>query len=55
MILQRMLQKNDFEKILLSDFFVKIQFFEFYIMGAAGIDFWGIAHVKLGVIAHQKI
>ena len=30
-------------------------FLKFYVMGATGIDFGGIAHVKVGVIAHQKI
>ena len=30
------------------------QFFEIYVMGATGIDFCGIAHMKVEVIAHQK-
>ena len=30
-------------------------FLKCYVMGATGVDFGGIAHVKVGVIAHQKI
>ena len=30
-------------------------FLKFYVMGATGIDFVDIVHVKVGVIAHQKI
>ena len=43
--------KKDFEVIFLW----KFSFLKFYVMGATGIDFGGIAHVKVGVIAHQKI
>ena len=31
------------------------EFLKFYVMGATGFDFQGIAHMKVGVIAHQKI
>ena len=48
-------QKNDFEKFLEVIFFVKIWFLEFYVMGSTGFDFGGIAHVKVWVIAHQKM
>ena len=48
-------QKNDFEKIFRSDFLWKFGFLKFYVMGATGIDFGGIAHVKVGIIAHQKM
>ena len=29
--------------------------FNVYVMGATEIDFVGIAHVKVGLIAHHKI
>ena len=30
-------------------------FLKFYVMGATEIDFPGLAHMKVGVIAHQKM
>ena len=36
-------------------FLLKFSFLKFYVMGATEIDFVGIAHVKVGVIAHQEI
>ena len=48
-------QKNDLEEIFRSNFLLKFSFLKFYVMGATEIDFGGIAHVKVGVIAHQKI
>ena len=48
-------QKNDFEKIFRSDFLWKFGFLKFYVMGSTGFDFGGIAHVKVWVIAHQKM
>ena len=30
-------------------------FLKFYVMGSIGFDFGGIAHVKVWVIAHQKM
>ena len=48
-------QKNGLEEIFRSIFLLKFSFLKFYVMGATEIDFVGIAHVKVGVIAHQKI
>ena len=48
-------QKNDFKEIFRRNFLLKFSFLKFYVMGATGIDFVGIAHVKARVIAHQKI
>ena len=42
------------KKNLLVIFLWKFGFLKFYVMGATGIDFRGIAHVKVEVIAHQK-
>ncbi len=55
MCIQLDFQKNDLEKIFWSEFLSKFDFLKFYVMGATGIDFGDIAHVKVGVIAHQKI
>ena len=46
-------QKNDLEEIFRSNFL--LSFLKIYVMGATEIDFVGIAHVKVGLIAHQKI
>ena len=43
--------KKNFEVNFLS----KFGLLKFYVMGATEIDFPGIAHVKVGVIAHQKM
>ena len=47
---QKMTQKKN-----RSNFLWKFSFLKFYVMGANEIDLGGIAHVKVGVIAHQKI
>ena len=49
------LPKNDSGKKIRSNFLWKFSFLKFYVMGATEIDFGGIAHVKVWVIAHQKI
>ena len=38
-----------------SNFLCKFSFLKFYVMGSTEFDFGDIAHVKVGVIAHQKI
>ena len=48
-------QKNDLEEIFRSNFLLKFISLKIYFMGATEIDFVGIAHVKVGLIAHQKI
>ena len=47
--------KKWLRKKIRSNFLWKFSFLKFYVMGATEIDFGGIAHVKVGVIAHQKI
>ena len=48
------------QKILIQKYLMKItpqliKFFEFYIMGPTEINLYGIAHVKVDIIAGQKM